>query len=196
MWIGLTGGIATGKSTVARLLKGLGHPVIDADIIAHTALVQGSPVHDKIVHVFGSEILNGTTIDRTKLGRIVFRDKKKLNQLEEIVHPYVQEQVRHQRQRLSGKKYVWAFYDVPLLFEKNLEDQFDAIIVVAASKEMQIERLQRRSHLGDQEIQDRLKSQIPIEEKVKKTKFVLWNNDSEKTLESDLKALLTQLPRP
>jgi len=196
MWIGLTGGIATGKSTVARLLKGLGYPVIDADAIAHTALVQGSPVFGQLVNLFGNEVISGAAIDRAKLARVVFQDKEKLNQLEKIVHPYVQEQVKRQRQGLSDKKYAWAFYDVPLLFEKKLEDQFDAVIVVAAAKETQISRLQRRSHLGDQEIQDRLKNQIPIEEKVRRTKFVLWNNGNEKELEFDLKALLTQLPRP
>lgn len=193
-WIGLTGGIATGKSTVAGLLKSLGHPVLDADAIAHQALVQGSPVIGEIVKAFGKNILSGENVDRKKLGSIVFSDPAKRECLEQIVHPFVQSQVRKEREKL--KNHEWVFYDVPLLYEKNLQDQFDAVIVVASSREKQIERLKKRNFLSDIEIETRLNSQLPVEEKVKKANFVIWNNHGESELKKELEKILKILPRP
>ncbi|WP_291492649.1 dephospho-CoA kinase [Desulfurella sp.] len=180
MRVGLTGSIATGKSTVANMFRELGAHVIDSDEISHTALKKTQKTHKQIVEVFGESILdeNGD-IDRKKLGAIVFNDKQKLTLLESIIHPYVQQKRKEiEESILKKEKNAVIIYDVPLLFEKHLESSFDKTIVVYAKKEIQIERLMKRQNLTYDEALKLINLQMDIEEKKQKADFVIDNSYS------------------
>lgn len=200
-WIGLTGGIASGKSTVADLLVGLGFAVINADSAAHKALQPESDVFNLIIKKFGKEILNSENqIDRRRLGDIVFLDPSKRLILEQLVHPIVQKIVQAEKYKLESQGTKWAFYDVPLLYEKKLEKNFDAVVLVTCDEAMQRQRLKDRNKLGENDINLRLKSQIALEEKIKKTSYVIYNNgsleDLKKSTEIIIEKLQKNLPSP
>jgi len=178
IWIGLTGPMACGKSTVAKLIHSQAYlPVIDADAIAKQALDPGEPPFCETVSYFGNGILDGNgCINRKELGRIVFSNKDKRAWLEGVIHPYVQSKVAQLRWHYEKLGYHVAFYDVPLLFEKDLVSQFDSILLVACTPETQLARAQKRDELSDIEVQKRIDSQLPVEVKVSKSEYVIWNH--------------------
>ena len=173
-WIGLTGGIASGKSTVSEMLKTLGVPVVDADKLAHQALKVNQ---DLIVQYFGSDILDeNNRIDRKALGARIFTNPKNKKMLENIIHPYVQKRAAEKRELLqNASDATWAVYDIPLLFEKNRSEEFDRVVVVFCSLEQQKERLMKRNNLTEQEASDRLSVQLPLQEKKTKADDVIEN---------------------
>jgi dephospho-CoA kinase len=180
MRVGLTGSIATGKSSVANMLKELGAYIIDADEIAHEALKKTEKPYKQILNVFGSNILDEQgNIDRKKLGSIVLNDKQKLAVLESIIHPYVQQKRKEiEESILQHDRNAVIIYDVPLLFEKHLENSFDKIIVVYVPKDIQIKRLMKRQNISYDEALNLINLQICIEEKKKKADFVIDNSYS------------------
>lgn len=180
MRVGLTGSIATGKSSVANMLKELGAYIIDADEIAHDALKKTEKPYKQILDVFGSNILDEQgNIDRKKLGSIVLNDKQKLAVLESIIHPYVQQKRKEiEESILQQDRNAVIIYDVPLLFEKHLENSFDKIIVVYVPKDIQIKRLMKRQNISYDEALNLINLQICIEEKKKKADFVIDNSYS------------------
>lgn len=180
MRIGLTGSVATGKSTVASIFKAFGAYIIDADEISHKALAKGEITYKKILDEFGDKILDDNgNIDRKKLGNIVLKDKAKLAILESIIHPYVQEKRKEiEKSILEKDANAIIIYDVPLLFEKHLESSFDKIIVVYTNKSTQIERLMKRQNLTYNEALGLINLQIDIEEKKKMADFVIDNSCS------------------
>lgn len=183
-WIGLTGGIASGKSTVSRILKSHGFPVVDADALARQVVEPGSSGLAQVVAQFGTGVLNPDgSLDRKKLGQAVFGNPQKLLQLESILHPLIQAETRRQRTECEQRGEKFAFYDVPLLFEKNLESQFDAVIVVRASESLQKLRMKQRDQLTETEISNRLSAQVPMAHKVAKATWVLDNEGSLADLE-------------
>lgn len=193
-WIGLTGGLASGKSTVAGLLRKKGFAVLDADQVAQDVLKKGSPGLKQVVQVFGTDLLGADgELNRKKMAELVFSSKSHLQQLENIVHPLVQEKIRKLRSELEKKGDLMAFYDVPLLFEKNLFSQFDAVIVVVADEATQILRMKSRNSWGDEEIQRRLKSQLPMAEKEKRAHHVIRNHGSLDDLEDQVDQLVNGL---
>lgn len=193
-WIGLTGGIATGKSTVSNWLKAHGYAVIDADELARLVVAPGSEGLRQIVSHFGAEILDDDgNLDRRKLGALVFADREKLADLEGMIHPLVQAQVQSLRDRYEREGREFVFYDVPLLYEKKLQDQFDHIIVVAADEEIQKSRMRARDALSENEIEARLRSQLPMAEKIKVAHSIVENNGSREELERRLTQLVKQL---
>ncbi len=184
LWVGLTGGLASGKSTVSRLLKKQGVPVIDADELAHLALQPGQEPYEKAVSHFGSEILQtDQKIDRKKLAARVFNHPEQLRFLESVVHPFVQAQVAVLRKQAESQGHVVAVYDVPLLFEKNLEKQFDLTLTVGSSEETQIRRVMARNGFTREEALARLRNQLPIAEKIKRSHDSIWNEGSLEELE-------------
>ncbi len=173
--VGLTGGIATGKSTVAGMFRECGAVVIDADQLAREVVTPDRAAWREIVRTFGRSILNSDrTINRNALGTIVFRSKGKLRRLERIIHPRVsREQIR--LTRLVGRKNpkVVVVYDVPLLFEAGIDKRMDKTIVVTVDRTTQIDRLRARNGLTRAEALVRIGCQLPLTEKIRRADFVL-----------------------
>ena len=173
--VGLTGGVATGKSTVARMFKRCGAVVIDADRLAHEVVTPSKPAWHAIVNTFGNEILNtDRSINRHALGSVVFRDKAKLRHLEQIIHPRVaREQVRLTKQAARENPKAVVIYDVPLLFEAGIDKRVDKAIVVTVDQATQIARLKKRNGLTESEARRRVKSQLPLAKKTARADYVL-----------------------
>jgi len=164
---GLTGGIASGKSTVAALLRESGFAVLEADRIAHQVMERGQPAYDEVVAIFGESILGAEKrVDRSRLAAIVFNDREKLNQLNGIIHPRVEEEVVRQFAELekSGKHGV-AFVEAALIFEAGLHKMLDGVVVAWCGPEQQIARLMKRG-LSEAEALKRMAMQMPAEEKL------------------------------
>lgn len=192
-WIGLTGGLGSGKSTAASFLRKKGWPVIDADQIAHQVLAPGTPGLTKVLEQFGKDLLlTSGELNRRELGMRVFGHPDRLLALEKIVHPLVQDEVSRQRQAFQQAGFQKAFYDVPLLFEKNIGG-FDSVVVVTASPSVVHGRLKARNGWSDDEIAKRLSSQIPLSEKEKRADHVVWNDGELSALESAIDRMLENL---
>lgn len=188
--IGLTGGIASGKSTVARMLLDMNIPVIDADIEARNVVEKGQKAYVRIIETFGSEILTATgDIDRVKLGSIVFHDEDKRLQLNEIVHPAVRERMNDEKVKYVDSGNSVVVLDIPLLFESKLTHMVDKTILVYVDAEVQLNRLMTRNQLIESEAMARIKSQLPLKEKIKLADAVIDNNG---TIE-DAKTQLIQI---
>ena len=183
--VGLTGGIATGKSTVVRMLVKRGARVIDHDGLVHTLQEPGQPVWKRIVETFGRDILDADErIDRKKLGALVFDNEQRRKVLEGIVHPAVLEEAQRQRDRI-GKEDEQAIVlsDIPLLLEVGMQECFDLILLVYAPPEVQIRRVMKRNNLSREEALSRLKSQMPIDEKPKFADLIIRNDGTMRELE-------------
>ncbi|MFB6496201.1 dephospho-CoA kinase [Bacillus haynesii] len=189
--IGLTGGIASGKSTVAQMFQQCGITVVDADVIAKEAVEQGMPAYQKIAETFGQGVLLETgDIDRRKLGEIVFANEEKRMQLNAIVHPEVRKMMIKQRDEAirAGERFV--VLDIPLLFESGLEHLTDKVIVVWVPLELQLERLMKRNQLNEDEALNRIHAQHSLDEKKKRADAVIDNSGSLKDTEAQLHQLL------
>ena len=173
--VGLTGGIATGKSTVAGMFKRCGATVIDADALAREVVQPGKPAWREIVGTFGKTVLNSDhTLNRQTLGVRVFGHPAKLRRLERIIHPRVaREQIRLTKQAARNDPKAVAIYDVPLLFEAGIDTRVDTTIVVTADRETQIARLKKRNGLSRAEALRRIKSQMPLADKRRRADYTL-----------------------
>lgn len=194
-WVGLTGGLGTGKSTVSQMLIGRGIPVIDADRIAREVVEPNGPAFPGLIQFFGREILNSSgSLDRALVAQVVFSDPQKLLKLEALIHPYVQEEVSRQREWLRDQHHQWAVYDVPLLFEKKLKSQFDFVVVVSVTDSaIQRARLKLRNNWNDEEILKRVASQLPLTEKVAQADYVIRNDADLPALEKKVDTLVQML---
>jgi dephospho-CoA kinase len=191
--IGLTGGIASGKSTVARMLLELGIPVIDADQIAREVVEIGEDAYLQIVEKFGEEILQADkTIDRAKLGAIVFNDEEKRKLLNSIVHPAVRQKMLEQKEQYVKKGEKNIVLDIPLLFESNLTYLVDKILVVYVDDHIQLERLMERNCFSKEEAEARIKAQLPLKEKAAKADAVIDNNGTIEQTKEQLLNILKQ----
>ncbi|MFY9393587.1 MAG: dephospho-CoA kinase [Halanaerobiales bacterium] len=186
MIIGLTGGIASGKSTVSAYLAELGAIIIDADKIAHEIMEKGKPAYRKIIEAFGREILaaNGE-IDRSRLGKIVFNDREKKRLLEEITHPQIIKEMREKIEENRGQNKIIVL-DVPLLFEAGLEKMVDESWLVYVDRETQLERLMARDGLSYQEANKRIKSQLSLEKKRELADFIIDNRGNLEELKREV----------
>ncbi|HUN55077.1 MAG TPA: dephospho-CoA kinase [Smithella sp.] len=175
--VGLTGGIACGKSTVAKMFVHKGAHLIDFDKLTHEAQEPHGPAWEKIVDYFGRDILKpDKKIDRVKLGNIVFADKKKLARLGKIVHPLIYREWEARLEKIEKKeKHAIVLSDVPLLFEGKMQHFFDLTMLVLVSPEDQISRLMKRNAWSRDEAQKRLNSQMPISEKISLADIVIDN---------------------
>lgn len=193
--IGLTGSVATGKSTVAKMFKKCGAIVIDADELAREVVQPGKPAWREIVRTFGRRILNlDRTIDRHALGAIVFHDKKKLRHLERIIHPRVaREQIRLTKQATKNNPKAVVIYDVPLLFEAGIDKRVDKTVVVAATRETQIMRLKNRNGLTRAEALRRIRSQMPLAMKRLRADYILDGTKNRESLSRDISRLFEDL---
>lgn len=175
MIVGLTGGIATGKSLVSAEFKRLGAIVIDADVIAREVVEPGKPAYDEIIEAFGEKVLNpDNTLNRKALGDIVFCDKEALGKLNRITHPRIRRRIREEIAKAGGEELIVV--DIALLIEMGFKDEVDSIIVVYADEERQIERMLERNGLTREEAVLRLSCQIPVKEKLGYADYVIENN--------------------
>ena len=176
--VGLTGGIVSGKTTIAKMFQELGAQVIDADEIARKVVRPGEKAWQGIVEYFGPEILReDLEINRKKLADIVFSNKEKLAVLNSITHPEIILMLKKQINQLKNKyqKNIICIVEAPLLFEAHLEDMMDKIIVVYLNREEQLKRLLLRNNLTREEAIQRIESQMPLEEKLSRADYVIDN---------------------
>jgi dephospho-CoA kinase len=193
--IGLTGGVATGKSTVAKMFGRCGAVVIDADQLARDVVQPGKPAWRDIVHTFGTGILNpDRTINRPALGSLIFSHPRKRRQLERIIHPRVaREQQRLTRQVARIDPDAVVIYDVPLLFEAGIDKRVDKIVVVTADRETQIARLSKRNGLSRSEALRRIKSQMPLSKKVRLADIVIGGTTPRQTVMKTVRTTFANL---
>ncbi len=190
----LTGGIGSGKTSVARIFSALGVAVIDADQLARAAVAPGTLALARIVELFGPQVLTATgELDRSKLGKIVFGDAAALGKLNALVHPVVQMLVTSEIERLSAEEAALACYDVPLLFETGQELKYRPVVVVVADDELRLERIMTRDGLARAAAQARLKSQMPLSDKARRADIVIANNGTWAELEREAELALNQV---
>ena len=193
--IGLTGGIASGKSTVASLFRAWGAFVVDADEISRHALDPDTDCYEKTVAAFGRGILHGDgTVDRRKVASIVFSDKKALNLLNGIIHPYVRRIIRADSQTAyaesPNRMIIW---DVPLLFETGYDEEVAKTVVVTARQSLRIERIVARVGSTRAAALRRIRAQMPDREKVRRADLVIRNNGSLAELERRTREVFDEL---
>jgi dephospho-CoA kinase len=171
--IGLTGGIASGKSLVSRTLQGLGLTVIDADEVSHELMAKDKVVKQRVVETFGTAVLTaGGEIDRERLGQIVFRDQERRRQLEQIMHPGILARLWLKARESKAD----VVLDIPLLIEQGGQERVDLVVVVYATRECQIQRLMARDRISREEAIRRIDAQLPLEEKISYADYVINNN--------------------
>ncbi|MBO1625348.1 dephospho-CoA kinase [Bacillus cereus] len=191
--IGLTGGIASGKSTVSQMFRELNIPVIDADIIAREVVEQGKEAYKEIVEVFGEEILQANgELDRQKLGSIVFHNEEKRLHLNKIVHPAVRKEMNAQKDMYIKEGVQAVVLDIPLLFESKLTSLVDQILVVAVSPSTQLERLMKRNGFIEEEAKARIHSQMSLAEKVTLANKVIYNDGTIAETKAQLQLILKE----
>lgn len=193
--LGITGGIATGKSTASSYFEKKGVPVVDADLGARVVVEAGSSGLDQLVQAFGIDILaeNGT-LDRKKLGRMVFSDTQKRQELNQIVQKDIRKWIESTLADLKKKAYPLIVLDIPLLFEEHYEDLCDIVLVIATTPEKQQIRLRERDGLTEVEARDRLTAQWPLSQKKKLADVVIENSSSLADFDAALEMLWQHLP--
>ncbi len=192
--IGLTGGIATGKSTFAAALRALGAPVVDADQLARAAVARGTPGLAAVIAAFGPGVLTAAgELDRKRVAGLVFADPAARARLEAAVHPAVRALFRAQLVRLEAEGHEVAFYDVPLLYEAGVEGEVDLVVVVWAPRGAQIARLAARDGLDRAAAEARLAAQLPIDEKAARADVVIVNDGDPVALAAKAQRLLADV---
>jgi dephospho-CoA kinase len=185
--VGLTGGIASGKSTVSAILIEKGITVIDADIEARLAVEKGEEAYHEIVSHFGESILQADgAIDREKLGSIIFHDQEQRLKLNSIVHPAVRKRMLMKKEKALANKEQIIIMDIPLLFESKLTSMVDKTLLVYVDEEIQLERLMNRNQLSKSDALARIHSQMPLKDKLELADAVINNNG---TIEETVKQL-------
>ena len=191
MIIGLTGSIASGKSTVSNMLKALNYPVVDADIVARIVVEKGTKTLETIKEIFSEEVISADgSLNREKLGEIIFSQPHKRKQLNEIMHPAIRAEMTRQKDELIKEGHPTIIMDIPLLFESKLQSNVDKILVVTVSEEIQLKRLMARNNYSLEEAKARIQSQLPLSIKEKAADAVIYNNGSLESTEKQLKEIL------
>lgn len=184
--LGVTGGIASGKSTVVDFFKAEGFPVVDGDIIAREVVEPGTEGLMALEKVFGKTILqNDGSLDRKKLGTLIFQNEQKRHLLNKTLDPFIRDEIK--KQTLEAKKGSHlVIVDIPLLFEGHYESMMDEVATVYVTPDIQLERLMARNNLSEEEALKRINSQLPLEEKKKRADFVFDNCNSQETARQEV----------
>lgn len=197
---GLTGGIATGKTTVTKILRDMNYKVIDSDKIAHEVILKGNSAYNDLIKSFGKDILDSDgEIHRAKLGNKVFGNREKLDELNSITHPHIISEIKEQADKILDTEDI-VFIDMPLLYEiedslKKYDFKFDEIILVYLEEDRQIKRLMERDNISREEALKKIESQISIEDKLDKTRYVIDNNGKESELIYEIQKILRELKK-
>ncbi|WP_125702909.1 dephospho-CoA kinase [Lacticaseibacillus daqingensis] len=194
--LGLTGGIATGKSTVAAVFKRLGCPVVDADVIAREIVAPGMPALREIVAAFGPTMQKRDgSLDRERLGDLVFNDPAKLAQLNAIDHPYLRAAINDALAAAKATGVPVVVGEIPLLYETGYETSFDGVAVVTLPPHLQLERLMARDGLTEAQAKARIAAQLPLAEKIARADYLLDNSQGAAARERQVAELLAHLAR-
>lgn len=192
--VGLTGGIASGKSTVAKILERLGAAIVNADVLAREVVEPDREAWREIVNTFGADVLQADqTLDRQKLRTLIFNHPEARKQLEAIIHPRVRALAEERIRERSAAGYAIVVYEVPLLFEGNLHEWLRPVILVACDIDTQRQRLQRRDGLAAAEAQKHIDAQMSLAEKRRLADYVIENNGSLEDLERQVQAVLEKI---
>ena len=192
--VGLTGGIASGKSTVAEILKRQGAAIINADVLAREVVEPGHQAWAEIVNTFGIAVLQpDRTLDRQKLRAIIFDDAAARKKIESIIHPQVRALAEQRIREHAAAGYAVIVYEVPLLFEGNLQEWLRPVILVACDVDTQRNRLQSRDNLSAAQAQKHIVAQMSLEEKRRLADYVVENNGSLEDLERQVQAVLEKI---
>jgi len=197
--VGLTGGIGTGKSTVSRMFRDLGSLIIDADLLAREVVEPGEPAYEKIVAEFGKRILEPDgRIDRRKLGALVFGDEAKRKRLEALTHPEIRSRYAGILKELTVQRFDGiVIFDAALLVETGRAKSLDCLVVVYADEATQRERLMLRDDISAEETMQKIRSQVPLSEKVRQAHYVVDNSgtreETERRVREVHQALLADL---
>jgi dephospho-CoA kinase len=194
--VGLTGGIGTGKSTVARMIRDLRVPVIDADLLARQVVQPGQPAHAEIVAAWPEVVDQSGAIDRKKLAERVFADPTGRTLLETITHPRIMERVREQTDALRQQGFRLAFLEAALLVETGRCRQLDGLVVVIASEEQQVSRVMAREGWSLAQVRARMRAQLPLEEKRRAATEVIDNSGDQTTTQRQVESLVRRLLEP
>ncbi|HHU55173.1 MAG TPA: dephospho-CoA kinase [Acholeplasmataceae bacterium] len=188
--IGITGGIASGKTLVSNFIKSKNYTVIEADRIAHD-LLEKPKIVSKIAETFGEEVIVNGKVDRDALGKIIYYDKKLQKKLNAIIHPKVRKAINKELKKHRDEDLV--FVDVPLLYEAKMEDMMDKIVVVYVERQTQIERLMDRDKIIWDYAVTKIDSQIPLKEKFQRADFIINNEGTKQSTEEQVENFLREL---
>ncbi len=191
MILGLTGGIASGKSTVSNYLKNKGIPVVDLDKISHKVLGKDKPCTKQVKKAFGKDFFVDGRLDRQKLGKFCFENKERTELLNSIVHPFIYEEM--EKQLTENKDAPIVILDAPLLIEAELYKRCHKVILVISSEETRITRAIKRSNLSKLEVQKRMERQLSDEERKKYADFIIDNNGELQQTFQQLDEILKEL---
>jgi len=172
MIVGLTGGIGSGKSTVANFFRELGVPVYDSDVEAKSLMVESEEVRSGVLELFGQEAYQGKKLNKTLISKIVFRNKDKLDKLNRIVHPAVR---RHFLDWVSRQKSPYVLQETALIFENKAQDSYDAVILVISPEHVRIQRVMERDGASESQVSSRIENQLPDSEKKEMADYIIEN---------------------
>jgi dephospho-CoA kinase len=193
MIIGLTGSIASGKSTVSVMLEELGYPIVDGDKVARLVVEPGSETLRKIEALFGKEvILPDGTMDRGKVGELIFNDPASRKKLNDVIHPAIRMEMLRQRSEFLEQGHKTVIMDIPLLFESRLQHMVDKVLVVSVTEENQLKRLMERNGLTEKQARARIASQLPMSVKEEGADAVIYNNGTIEETKWQLNRILEQ----
>lgn len=192
--VGLTGGIASGKTTVAKIMKRLGAAIVDADALSREVVEPGRDAWKAIVDTFGAEVLRpDQTLDRQKLRAVIFNNSTARKKLESIIHPRVRALAEERINQQAAAGYELVVYEVPLLFEGNLHEWLRPVVLVACDADVQRQRLQQRDRLTPEEAQKHIDAQMSLEEKRRLADYVIENDGDLESLERQVEAVLNRI---
>ena len=191
--IGLTGGVGSGKSTVAGILRDLGADIVDADEASHAVYAPGTPGFDAVVREFGPEYVRGGQIDRERLGRLVFEDGDARGRLNAIVHPLVRDWMAERTHEAAERGAEVVIQDVPLLYENGLEDLFSSVVLVYVPEDVQLERLVEGRGLDEDRARAMIAAQMPIDEKRRRAHHVIDNSGTREETRRQVEEMWAQI---
>lgn len=192
--LGLTGGIATGKTTISNYLKSIDIPVLDADEYARKVVEPGTPGLDEITNTFGEQVLRADgSLNRKLLGQIVFNDSSARQTLNDITHPRIQQMMADELHRLAEQQIPLVILDIPLLLENQNVAGADAVMVVTIPESLQLTRLMQRNNLTEKEAQSRISAQMPLAEKEKLADFVIDNSGTISSTQKQVEKVIQKI---